>query len=176
MRALRQIRLSAWREISDGFTGGSFMGTAYNVYGENDLRAGTTPVFPYVYILDFGIVFEPKHLPVVMLQMEHHKRGIELGTNTWYLNILALHVFGRDRGERDEISGAIVETVDSITLRDFDQESQTSVGTALLESDDNGDIWVAQQGDMPYDARIEGTLSNWNTLVCQFLASSTTFD
>jgi hypothetical protein len=175
MKSVRQIRLSAWKTIADGFSSGSFLGTAYNVYGEAELRLGTTPVFPYVYILDFGIVFEPKQLPVVMLQMEHHKRSFELGVNTWYLNVLALHIFGRDRGERDDISGAIVETIDSITLRDFDQNAQPSVGTSLLETDDNGDVWVVQQGDMPYDARIEGSLSNWNTLVCQFWASSAAF-
>jgi|WetSurMetagenome_2_1015567.scaffolds.fasta_scaffold477073_2 hypothetical protein len=176
MKALRQIRLSVWRTLSDGFTAGTFLGTAYNVYGEADLRAGTEPVFPYVYILDFGVVFEPKHLPVVMLQTEHHKRSLEMGVNTWYLNVLALHVFGRDRGERDDIAGAIVETVDSITLRDFAQNSQPSVGTALLEPDDNGDVWVVQQGEMPYDVRMEGSLTNWNTCVCQFWASSTAFD
>jgi hypothetical protein len=60
-------------------------------------------------------------------------------------------------------------------LRDFDQNAQPSVGTSLLETDDNGDVWVVQQGDMPYDARIEGSLSNWNTLVCQFWASSAAF-
>ena len=80
MFEIREARLSLRSDISDIFTSGSVLSSAYNVYDEGYLREGTTPVFPFIYLLDSWIIFETKHLPVIVLETDYDRELFQLGS------------------------------------------------------------------------------------------------
>jgi hypothetical protein len=168
-RVFSQIRQSVWRTIKDGFVDGTLTGTVYNVYGETELRAGVVPVRPFVYVLDFGVTFEMQHLPVVIVHVVSHRKAFEMGTKQSYFNEVALHVFGRNRGERDDLSSAIVENIDSIALLDFDAVGTPVVQTVEL-AEERGITWTIVPGNIVLsdDLQWGGSLSNWDTAICSF--------
>jgi len=175
MRISRKARLSIWRTLKDGFEDTTLMGSAYNVYTEEDLRMGLVPVRPFIYLLDFGANFEMKHLPCIVIQAEVHKRGFELGTSDTWLCDLVLHVLGRNRGERDDLASAVKEEIDAIVIRDFDQGAAPVVQTMQLEPlNAEGDVWAERIIELPQRLLAEGTLANWASLVARFWVTDAT--
>lgn len=168
MRLIRKARKSVYTTLEGVFTDGTLLGAVYNVYDEGDLRNGGAPTRPFVYILDYGSQFELRQLPAVVVQMGVRKRPMGLGELGYYC-YLVLHVFGRNRGERDDITSAIMSTVDAITVRDFDTAGTPVTQTMQLEPiGPEGDVWIEEVIELPGRLLLEGTAANWASLMSAF--------
>ena len=116
-RAIRlsvRDRLTAMFEAPDAATGLA----AFNVYTESNFRSvqtGTfTPTFPYVYLLDSFLAPMPVRVdlqqPQVIVEVDAYMRNpFELGNRDGRQVDLLIHVFGRSRGERDDLGGFIAD-------------------------------------------------------------------
>jgi hypothetical protein len=168
VKLIRKARKSVYTTLEGLFTAGTLLGTAYNVYDEDDLRAGVIPTRPFVFILDYGAQFELRSLPAIVVQMGVRKRPLGLGEMGYYC-YLVLHVFGRNRGERDDITSAIMDAVDAIDVRDFDTVDSPVTQTMQLESiSSEGDIWIEEVIELPGRLLLEGTAANWVSLMTGF--------
>ena len=109
----RAIRKSLYNYIVDLFenppadTGwGSF-----NVYSENQLRQyrneNFAPVDPYIFIVDSFIAPTQTELPMVIIEVNTLARPYQLGDTRGRLSLSRLHVFGRNRGQRDDIASML---------------------------------------------------------------------
>ena len=174
MKLSRKVRLSIVDTISAAFSDATLMGVVWNVYDEDDLRSGVDPVAPYVFILDFGVMFELKHLPAVMVQSAVHKRPLELGNLAWFCDAV-VHIFGANRGDRDDISSAIKEVIDEVSIRDYNTAGNPVVQTQKLEAVNGaGDLWYETRVFPPNQMVTEGRLANWTTLACSFWVTDAT--
>lgn len=174
MRVDRRVKLSIWRTLKDAFEDGSLMGTAWHVYGEADLQAGTTPVRPFVYLLDYGTRANVKLLPFIVIESTLRPSALELGSYATYLCDLTLHVLGRDRGERDDIASAIMETITAISIRDFEAALEPLIESQEIQPYDDGDMWKTEIVTAPELIEREELLRNWKSLSTQFWAMRTT--
>jgi len=167
--AIREARLSIWKTLKNFFEDDSIWSPAFNVYGIGDMgKESTSLTRPFVFLLDSRILFETKHLPLVIIDAEFAIKAFELGTNPWGLCRGELHVFGRTRGERDDLVGAIIKHVTEITLYDFDTEPPTVTGTAELVPDSDGVYWRQVHNDISTEVAMEQSLANWDTLSFTF--------
>jgi len=163
-----EARRSLARDISDVFTSGSILSNVYNVYDEDDLRAGTVPTFPFVYILDTDVKFEPKHLPVIALATDYSTEEFQLGSNPQGLCNAEVYIMGRNRGERDDFAVAIMKNINAIHIRDFDVEAQTLLATVPLIPFRGNRVWDSESFPVTEDLRYEGSLLNGKVLFCSF--------
>jgi len=81
----------------------------FNVYGEDELRQGDdfTPTAPYVYIVDSFIAPTQTQVPLVVIEMSLMADTYQLGDTRGRFGVGRLHVFGRNRGERDDIASML---------------------------------------------------------------------
>jgi len=169
---IREARLSLRSDISDIFTSGSVLSTAYNVYDESYLRAGTTPTFPFVYLLDSWIIFETKHLPVIVLETDYARELFQLGSVATGYCSARIYIFADSRGKRDDMAGAIISSINSINVRDFDTDNNDIQNTPPLEPISGKRIWTATDVPVPQELAFEKTLLNGMLLECRFRMDS----
>lgn len=168
MFPIREARLSIWYELKLLFESAAVWGTAFTVYGKDDMRSSVALLTrPFVFLLDSRILFETEHLPVVVIEAEFDTEDFELGNSKGFCHF-QLHVFGRSRGERDDISGGIVANLTSVRIRDFDTAGYPVQSTEQLEVDGQGRYWTVMHPDISTEVAIEGTLANWDILSSQF--------
>ena len=170
---IRETRLSLKRDISDVFTSGSILSTAYNIYGEDDLRAGTVPTSPFVYILDADVKFEQKQLPVIVLATDYATDEFQLGSAPFGMCEAEVYVIGRNRGERDDFTAAIMKNITKIHIRDFDTAGYPIQCTVPLISRGKR-VWSARHFSVTEELRDEGSLLNGMVLSCQFYTETCT--
>jgi len=166
---IREARLSLRSDISDIFTSGSVLSTAYNVYDESYLRAGTTPTFPFVYLLDSWIIFETKHLPVIVLETDYDKEPFELGSQPIGTCYARIYIFADSRGKRDDMAGAIVQDLTAVHIRDFDVAGNTIQSTSPLMPVGGRKVWTTSDVPVPQELAFEKTLLNGRLMECAFL-------
>lgn len=170
---IRETRLSLKRDIEDVFTSGSIFSEVYNIYGEDNLRAGDVPTSPFVYILDADVKFEQKHLPVIALASDYATDEFQLGSAPFGMCEAEVYVMGRNRGERDDFSAAIMKNVTDIHIRDFDTDDDPLQCTVPLISRGRR-VWSAKQFPVTDELRAEGSLLNGMILSCQFYTETCT--
>ena len=168
MRKSRLILKSVIADLGNLFGGQQVLGRPYNVYGEQELRAGTRPTFPYIYICDFGVVFQKEQLPLIVVQPSVSLVTAELGGTSFHVN-LALHLFANDRGQRYDISSAIMESVDSLVM--FSADGIPIDAVNLLGDSETGRLWSEEYSSVGRDYAIEGSLANWITLTTSFMTN-----
>jgi len=174
MFEIREARLSLKADIEDIFTSGSVLSEVYNVYGEAQLRdTSFVPTRPFVYLLDSGIMFESQHLPAIVLETEYRKASFELGNPAQGRCMPEIHVFGRNRGERDDLAGAIMNDLTVVHIRDFDTVGHPIQHTSPLVPIVGNDVWIAQNASIGQESAFEGSLRNWVVLSCAFWAFAT---
>ena len=145
MKKERAAQLSVMDTLEALFKDTSIWGEAFNVYKEDDLRAGTTPVRPFVFLLAPYVNYEAKHLPVIVVETKGEPACFQLGTlslRIW----MNLYIFGRSEGERTDLATGIVENVDSIGIRNYvaDPDDGTVIQTSKLVPGDDGEIWTTR--------------------------------
>lgn len=83
----------------------------WNCYSENQLReyrrANFNPVAPYIYIVDSNIAPTKTEVPIIIIETSTLARPFELGNTQGRLSTANLHVFGRNRGQRDDIASML---------------------------------------------------------------------
>jgi hypothetical protein len=170
LKSVRKIKLSVLKQLTDLFGSGTLMDVEYNVYGEADKTS--TLERPYVFLLDFGVPFSIQHLPFVVIQTVVSVMPFQMGSDAFFCD-LALHVFGRSRAERDDISSAIMETIQHIQIVDFDKVALPVVGTVSINDETTGATWTNVTQALPFAEQVEASLANWNSLTTQFWVLST---
>ena len=107
-------RLTAMLQAPDAATGLS----AFRVYTEANFRAaaaGTfTPTFPFVYVLDAFIAPVPVYLhkqqPFMVVEIDFYEsRPFELGNRLGRHIEPIIHIFGTNRGERDDLGAFVAD-------------------------------------------------------------------
>jgi len=116
----REIRLSVRDRLSDMFIApdANTNLSAFNVYTEAQFRAvqlGTfTPTFPYIYLLDSFIPPVAQRVdqqqPHIVIEVSRYEVGpYQMGDRMGRNVDLMINVFGRSRGERDDIGAFIAD-------------------------------------------------------------------
>jgi len=140
------------------------------VYGENSLpwrSPSFTPTQPYLFIVDSNISPTLASLPFIVVELSLiSKRPSELGrqARTATLN---LHVFGRNRGERDDLASYLQDWLatsgsgNKVSVKDYGTAGWPEVDTALVTSG----VGVVQV--QPTEERMESaSTDNWNIVSC----------
>ena len=168
----REIRLSIYDRVKAMFqTPDVATGLlAYNVYGESDFRnVNFVPTFPYVYLLDSFIQPLPQRVdrqqPQVVFEIDTYRRlPFEMGNRNGRRIRAYIHVFGQNRGQRDDLSAFIGDYFGTaLAIKTY--PSGVTVEDALLDDE----IIVE---DM-YTPRIESiesqaTLLGWSRVTFSF--------
>lgn len=86
--------------------------TAYNAYSENQLRqyrehANFSPVHPFIFIVDANIAPTQTELPMIIIETSTLARPYQMGDTRGRLSVARLHVFGRNRGQRDDMASML---------------------------------------------------------------------
>jgi len=111
-----------------------------------------------------GTQFDIAQLPTIIIEVDTQNTVLQLGSDGTFWCEIKLHVFGRDRGERDDIASAIIENVKSIRIYDYSVSSTVVLDTQSLESDNSGNIWYTDQDELPQSLVEEGSLREWINL------------
>ncbi len=168
MFEIREARLSLKSDIEDVFTSGSIFSEVYNIYDEDDLRAGTTPTSPYVYLMDSWVIFEADNLPVIVLETDYDMEEFQLGSAPFGYCRAYTYVFGRNRGERDDFAAAIMG-ITEVNIRDFDTDGYPIQNTCALLPFSGKKVWRGNDIPVPQELAFEKTLLNCKQLECHFL-------
>lgn len=117
----------------------------FNIYTETDFRNVPpglfTPTFPWIYLLDSFIAPMPQRIdlqqPQVVVEVDRYVVGpFELGNRRGREVDLAIHVFGKNRGERDDVAAFICDyfgSALSIKTYSASNPSGTEVEQALVD-------------------------------------------
>jgi hypothetical protein len=155
----RNTKLSLMEDIAAIFQDATTFGTAFNIYYEDDLRGAVVPTFPYLYILDHNVTFPAERLPVVVLWPRFSLRAFQMGGPAFWHCDLVVDVFGRTRGDREDIAAAIAGGVTSFTIYDH-SGSLVEWGTATVYENQYGEYWTLDPQVAGDEASVEGTLLN----------------
>jgi hypothetical protein len=159
--ATRNIRLSALKTLTDFFTSGDVF--KFNTYFEADLRnPDFVGVRPFIMLLDSRVIFETRHLPLIVIECNSANLTFEMGDSA-LRTVVNLHVYGRSRGERDDIASSVMQYVQDVTIWDFSGDSPNYLGEAPIDMG-----WEERHMTIDTNAAIEGSLLNWTTLTASF--------
>ena len=160
MNAKRNIRLSIKKEIADEMR---LMGYT-NVYTESNMRAGTTPTSPFCYIVDSFVRPMETTLPFIVIEIPSiTKRPFEVGNSRGRTFKCILHVFGKSRGQRDDIATYIQDNLPSeIKYYDF-SSGESVIENYTLEIKDY--ITVEDAQDLSADMFSESSLVGWTMVI-----------
>jgi hypothetical protein len=119
--------------------------SAFNVYDERDFRAVARgefmPTFPYVYLLDSFLEPVAQRIdlqqPQIVIEVDLYESiPYQMGDRAGRQVDFLFHVFGRNRGERDDIGGFIADYFGtSLEIKTYSATNTTGtvVETALVD-------------------------------------------
>lgn len=148
--------------------------SAFNVYSETDMRnmnKGTfSPTAPYIFITDSRIAPTTAQLPFIAIDATPTKRPFEMGNERGRTIAVDLHIFGKSRGERDDLASFIADYLKAITVKNYNS-SGSYLGHAAGATMCTGEI--TEEMSMSYmqiseDESLEGSLENWTILNFEF--------
>jgi len=158
MEANRNIRLSIREHVETLLFDMGYE----NVYDESNMREWSTPSGRYIFLIDSSIKPTITTLPFIVIELQNITREpFELGNDKGRNFIVFIHVFGRNRGERDDIASYLQDNLArGITYYDFSSGIGVAYSFTILRL---GGILVS---DSPItgDGREEASLSNWTIL------------
>jgi len=172
MQHNRNIRVSIKEHVKTAFETPGIGGlSAFNVYGENNLpqvNPSFTPERPYLFLVDSNIQPTVLDLPLIVLEISPIVSSVtELGRTSRQAELNA-HVYGRNRGERDDLASYLQDYLvtsgsgNKVTVRDYGTS-----GTPVL---DIGEVqvpvgvWAISR--VPEFVRDEASVSNENIVNC----------
>lgn len=172
----RNVQLSVYNWTSSQFTAPQHIpGTStdyvvtYNVYGEDAFRTATqTDVEPYIYLLMNRVPPKAEKLPTIILDFPALPYiPYEIGTRGGSSQLVNMHIFGRNRGERDDLAGYLAQVMidyPNINIYDYSTTPATLKFGTFAEN-----ISIAPQTVGEENLSIEGSLVNWNVLQFELL-------
>jgi len=152
----RNLRRSIRSHIQTVLESASSYGMSqdYNVYDEEAMRLGETVTFPFIYLVDSAIRPTNTELPCIVLETQITKSLFELGNRSGRALTFFLHVFGKTRGERDDLASMFQDDIgQAITVYNYSTGSGVADGTRI-ELDP-----IVPQFDVPLDKE-EASLLN----------------
>ena len=159
MQRNRNLRRSVTERVADILSSGSYGLTAFNIYYESDLKSGATPTEPYIYLVESAIRPAQTELPMVVMEYSRVRAApFELGNQSGRTITCFAHVFGKNRGQRDDVSSLIQDQIDasSVVVYDYTSGSGIADGTVIQVSP-FVDVYEAPAGGK---TREEATLLN----------------
>lgn len=143
----RAIRLSLKDRIRDMFLAPDAATelAPFNVYYEANFRNAAsgnfTPTFPYIYLLDSYLLPVAQRIDVMQPQVvieidEYVKRPFELGNREGRWVTAWIHVFGQNRGQRDDLGSFIVDYIGAtLPIKSYSASDTagTQVETAIID-------------------------------------------
>lgn len=140
--------------------------TTWNIYGETELRdKNFSPVSPYIFIIDANVAPTQTKLPLVVVEVSYLTQPHQLGDTKGRLNQAFLHVFGRNRGQRDDISSMLQDAVTTFPIYNYYYER--GLTTMPERAHVVGDVEVVPQS-VGESAIHESSLLNWSIVRFQF--------
>lgn len=105
----------------------------YNVYNEEELRTGASVTFPYVFLVDAAIRPTQTTLPFIVLEVSRiEQTQFELGNRGGRYLQVYLHIFGKNRGERDDLASMFQDNIgQAITVKDYSSGTGVADGTVI---------------------------------------------
>jgi hypothetical protein len=168
MYFVRRAKLNLDRTLKAFFEDASFWNNAFTVYGFSDMSLPEASLTrPCVFILDAGINFRVRHLPTIVIYSIAEPRDYDLGRKL-ALCQFSYNVYGRTRGERDDLAGSIMVGISQINIHDFDTVGEPIDDTRELVPDDSGGYWNHDMGDISNELAIDATLANWTSVSSMF--------
>jgi hypothetical protein len=145
----RAIRLSIKDRVRDMFQSPDVeTGFApFNVYYESQFRQAITgaftPAFPFVYLLDSYLLPVAQRIdtmqPQVVIEIQRYQaRPFELGNRKGRWITAWIHVFGQNRGQRDDIGSFIMDYFGTaLDIKDYSAALPAGavVDSAILDDD-----------------------------------------
>ena len=169
MKTPRNVKRSFFAALEALFEDSSTFGRAFNIYYESDLRDGTVPTKPYLYLLDANVKFEAKQLPTIAAWFRFAYRGFQMGGPAFWHGDVSCEVYGVNRGDREDLAAAIAEGIgDSFTIDDYSGGSPVAWGTASMYENAAGEYWTLDFESVADELSVEGTLLNWVSVSSQF--------
>lgn len=126
-RALIKSRLES---TSYGLTNG------FNVYGETEIRRGTSVVAPAIYLIVDRIVPTEVTLPFIALQVVNARNmPLELGTTNGRRRELRAHIYARSIGQRDDLAEYLADpdVIFSVDIYDYNDSPPTYIETGKID-------------------------------------------
>jgi len=178
MLKFRAIRLSLYEFVVSLFeTPPADSGwTSWNVYGEDELRQedSFTPTAPYIYITDSFIAPTRTQVPCIIIEMTLMAVPYQLGDTNGKLGVSRLHIFGRNRGERDDIASMLqdvfagnMETLDGTVPFPIYEYYKAGLKTLVETAHIDPGIDVSPM-DVGSEEVFESSTSNWNMITFTF--------
>ncbi len=136
---------------------------AYNVYDELDFRDDSfKPTIPYIYLLETRVPPKQQKLPTIFMEFEGIDQAFyEVGTRGGAIQVCHLHIFGRHRGERDQLASylfTVLREVPSISILDYSLTTPTELYKTQVEN------VTSRQMAVSSEVALEAALSLWNTV------------
>lgn len=105
----------------------------YNVYNEESLRTGASVTFPYVFLVDAAIRPTQTTLPFIVLEVSRiEQTQFELGNRDGRHLQCYLHIFGKNRGERDDLASMFQDNIgQAIVVKDYSSGVGVADGTVI---------------------------------------------
>lgn len=152
---------------------------AYNVYSESQLRQARRekafePVEPYIYIVDAFVEPAQTELPLIVIEMSNMTDTYQLGDTQGRFNVARLHVFGKNRGQRDDFASMLQDVfagnmVTSGSVPPFPIYDYPSGGsTVFVETAHIGPGVSANPIGVAGDEAFESSTLNWNEVSFSF--------
>ena len=172
MQHNRNIRVSIKEHVKTAFEVPGIGGlNAYNVYGENNLPQNNPafiPQRPYLYIVDSNIQPTRLDLPLLILEVSPFVGDVvEIGRAARQAE-LNVHVFGRNRGERDDLASYLQDYLmtsgsgNRIVVRDYGVTGTPQLDTGEVQLPVS--VWNIPR--VPEFQREEASVSNENIVNC----------
>ncbi len=169
MEFIREGRKSVAKTLEDHFINVANWNPAFNIYDSEDMKSGKSDLTrPFIFIIDSFIMFEMKHLPVIVIECDAEVSSIGLSEKAAYFD-LNLHIFGQSRGERDDLAGDIMKNITAISIYNFDPTVPVLVETQNLIARSGTEIWKLDNPDITTEVAIEETLGNWTVISSRFM-------
>lgn len=181
----REIRKSLKDRITallqTNYTEAGWSGT-WNIYNEADFRAvakngkvtaGYAPVFPFVYVLDSflqpveGVAIDLMQPQVVVEIDQYRTLPFELGNRKGRMIKALVHIFGKNRGERDDLASYFMDYLGSalpINTYSANAPEGVKVEDALIDPD----MAVTDMYTPRLDVLTSNVLLGWSTLEFKF--------
>lgn len=168
----RNLRRSLYDHVETLLEAASSYGFSqdFHVYNEKDMRSGISMTRPFAVLVDSAITPTATTLPFIVLEFRPSMAPFELGNRSGLYFQSFLHVFGRNRGERDDIGCLLQRNIgETITIYDYSTGSAVADGTSM-EIDPVIDVYDAPPGA----SELEAEASLLNVTVVSFSGITTT--
>lgn len=170
----RNVRSSVFKMVEDALQnpGAEYIAAGipeYNVYQEAAFTdQDFAVVIPFIFLVDYGVSIALTRLPCVIVDIESHTSTVyELGNQARAkTHNVTLYVYGRDRGERDDIVSFLAEVLNSIDVYDFSSDVPNLVETVSFDDD------VVVKDVYDPALAVEGTARHVSTLGFSFTTLS----